>query len=145
MSLFVNPFVRYIAKTAYYINNTVTARDCRILYILEGYGTFESQGQNYALAPHTLLYYPYGIPYRISAGNDNKSMLFFTVNFDFTQDYSHITDPLVPYITSSVPESDSFEHLTSLSSIQSHEGTRLFSRICYIPNALWAENSLQQI
>ncbi len=145
MSLSVNPFVRYIAKTTYYINNTVTARDCRVLYILEGCGTFESQGQNYALVPHTLLYYPYGIPYRISAGTENKSMLFFTVNFDFTQDYSHITAPLVPYISSPGPENDSFDHLTSLNNIPSHEGTELFSRICYIPNALWAENSLQQI
>lgn len=141
MTFPINPFVRYIAKTTYYINDLVTARDCRLLYILEGCGTFESQGNRYPLVPHTLLYYPYGIPYRITTETEKKSMLFFTVNFDFTQEYSHITGPLVPYTGNHVPPS----MLTSLDNIQSYGGAELFSCICHLPNALWAEHSLQQI
>ncbi|MBE5869622.1 MAG: helix-turn-helix transcriptional regulator [Lachnospiraceae bacterium] len=177
MSIIINPFVRYIAKTTYYMNMLVTARDCRLLYLLEGRGTFECEGRIYPLIPHTLLYYPYGIPYRISAEPDEKSMLFYTVNFDFTQDFAHITGPLSPCPLSAgqispelqIPQhaepicresqtqqfagpirgnTKEYDHqaiLCSISGNLSPQGKAIFSKICYLPNALWAENCLQQI
>lgn len=84
----IAPYIRYIAKTTYFINKEVAARDCRMLYILSGSGLFESRGKVYELSENTLLYYPCGTPYRISS---NQKILFYTINFDFTQEYSRLS------------------------------------------------------
>lgn len=76
-----NPFVRYTAKSTYFIDSTVVARDCRILYIISGEGNFLTPNKSYPLAPGALVYYPCGVPYHITS---KGVMLFYTVNFDFT-------------------------------------------------------------
>ena len=80
----INPFVRYIAKTAYFIDALVIARDCRLIYTISGEGLFTLEdGQSFPLLPQSLVYYPCGTPYHISSKDD---MFFYTVNFDFIND-----------------------------------------------------------
>ena len=82
----VNPFVRYAAKSTYFIDAKVRARDCHLLYILSGRGDFEfDRGQSFPLASGALVYYPPGLSYHISS---KDGMLFYTVNFDFTRAYA---------------------------------------------------------
>ena len=79
----IDPFVRYIAKSTYYIDATVVAPDCRLLYVLTGEGVFETEGVPYPLQKGTLVYYPAGTAYHIHARTE---LLFYTLNFDFTPD-----------------------------------------------------------
>ena len=90
-----NPFVRYIAKSTYIIEKKfIIANDCRLIYILSGSGRLESNGKVYPLSPGTLVYYPCGTPYKFLLCTENK-LLFYTVNFDFSHDYSNIS-PMGP-------------------------------------------------
>ena len=80
----VDPFVRYVAKSTYFIDATVTAPDCRLLYVLAGEGSFEAEGTLYPLQAGTLVYYPGGTAYHICARSE---LFFYTLNFDFTHRY----------------------------------------------------------
>lgn len=81
----VVPFVRYAAKSTYYIDKEVVSRDCRIIYVVTGEGSFRTPETTYELQPGTIIYYPAGTPYHIFS---ESGILFYTVNFDFTHDYA---------------------------------------------------------
>lgn len=87
------PFLRYIAKTTYFIDKDVFATDSRLLYIIDGKGEFKTEGATYALTPGTLIYYPAYTPYHIRSSG---GMLFYTLNFDFTSERSTLTTPAIP-------------------------------------------------
>lgn len=78
----VDPFVRYVARSTYFIDNTLVAPDCRIIYIISGEGSFTLPSGRFSLFPSTLVYYPCGVPYHISS---DEGLLFYTLNFDFTR------------------------------------------------------------
>ena len=81
----INPFVRYVAKSTYFIDAKVVAPDCRMLYIISGNGTFEVGGIEYPLASNVLVYYPAGTPYQI---HSSQELLFYTLNFDLSQAFA---------------------------------------------------------
>ena len=81
----INPFVRYIAKSTYFIDAKVVAPDYRILYIISGNGSFEVGGIKYPLMPGVLVYYPAGTPYQI---HSSQELLFYTLNFDLSQGFA---------------------------------------------------------
>lgn len=88
----INPYLRYAAKSRVYIDDTVAAYDCRLLYILEGEG-FITVGENkFPLKKDVLVYYPAGVFYHIHGEN----LEFYTVNFDFTYSHSDISSALLP-------------------------------------------------
>lgn len=130
------PFLRFISKTAYFIDSKVVAGDCRILYIISGYGSFETEGVTYKLSPNTLIYYPYNVPYHIRADGAD-GMLFYTLNFDFSQEYTDIA-VLVP------TEKLASEERIVLPSI-AEELQEIFSKIIYREEACWARERLDQI
>lgn len=137
MGLMIDPFVRYIAKTSYVLSKTVIARDCRLLYNISGCGRIQTNSGIYPIKPNTLLFYPYGITYRF-VSDEKMPMYFFTVNFDFTQDFSKNTDVLIPKVPT---EHSSRTELKSIApSLQ-----QVFSNIILIPCALWAEEKLESI
>lgn len=137
MNFNVDPFVRFSAKSTYLINGKyVVARDCRIIYVISGFGSFESGEKNYLLAPNTLIFYPYDVPYRITSDKEN-GMLFYTVNFDFTQDYSNIT--------TMVPKTVQNHRSDSVLRSMDEETGKTFSQVIYLPDALWAENNIRII
>lgn len=81
----INPFVRYVSKSTYFIDAKVVAPDCRMLYIISGNGRFETGGIEYPLSSGVLVYYPAGTPYQI---HSNQELLFYTLNFDMSQDFA---------------------------------------------------------
>lgn len=83
------PFLRYISKTRYYVNKVVVGRDCRIIYIISGSGYFEYDNKRIRLLPHTLVYYSYDQPYIIKSDELDK-LEFYTLNFDFSHEYTDI-------------------------------------------------------
>lgn len=116
------------------MNETVVARDCRMIYVISGHGSFTCDGETYVLAPNTLIFYPYEKRYRISS---EEGMLFYTLNFDFTQDYTKVTTMMPqPATTSQLQE--------GLHTIP-EEFSQIFSKVIRFEHAFWAENEMKQI
>lgn len=137
MNFNINPFVRYAAKSTYFIkNNYVVARDCRILYIISGTGLFNSQNQTFKLSPNTFIYYPYNTPYQITSNKEND-MLFYTINFDFNFKFSEVKTMVPSLVQNHNPENALQSIDTSL--------RKLYSKILYLPNTLWAEKYIESI
>lgn len=133
MPLYYEPFVRYIAKTKYFIDNMVIARDCRMIYILSGNGVFECNNKTYPLCKNTLIYYPSGFPYHI---HSNETMIFYTVNFDFTQEFSHI-GVMVPEKAGEFNYDTIFRYNAEIPDI--------FSDVIYVNNAKEIGNDIESI
>lgn len=88
----LNPFVRFAARSRVYIHAPVCAYDCRLLYVLDGEGMISTGKHSFLLKPGALCYYPAGICYHIQG----KNLEFFTLNFDFTSDFSELSTVLPP-------------------------------------------------
>lgn len=110
------------------------ARDCRVLYILSGSGSFETTNGYYELWPGTLLYYPYGCPYKIISAD---GILFYTLNFDFND-----ANKTVPTMTPQPVKEDVFYAL--IESIPD-ELKDCFGAPISFRNASWAEPFLYNI
>ncbi|MBQ6908369.1 MAG: AraC family transcriptional regulator [Clostridia bacterium] len=133
----INPYIRYASKSRYIINNKIlTAYDCHILYVISGNGMFESEGRYYPLSSGTLIFYPYGTPYRVSQEEENN-MLFYTINFDLSYDFKNVP-PMMPVL------SHNYSIKQILKSMDT-ETEHFFSKIIYIPVALWAEEPMKLI
>lgn len=133
----LKPFVRFVNKTGFFIpEHTIIANDCHVLYNLKDVLTFKIQGKLHILKPHSLIYYPYGEPYSISASSQN--ILFYTVNFDFTQEFSSITTPLRPQIL------DNYNIRNNLASIPP-ELSIVFGNPIYIENAVNLEKYFEDL
>jgi len=132
----LSPFVRYAAKTGYLIRDTLLiAKDCHILYVLQGTGRFEAEGLQLTLQPHTLIYYPCAVPYRLS-GEDN--LLFFTINFDFTNRFTQNSQVFVPQKAKDFQPNTAFADIPKMY-------TPFFSRVHFFTGARWAFGLLQTI
>lgn len=90
----INPFIRYAQQLKWQgSSNFVGVLDCRIIYVEEGTGTFETEGASYELKPGMLLYCPTGSIYRLMT----PSVLTLSIlNFDLTQTASNRKYPISP-------------------------------------------------
>lgn len=129
------PYVRYASQNTHFIPETyVVAKDCRLLYIISGNGTFSYQDTVANLNPGTLIYYPYDMPYKIAS---DEGMLFYTINFDFNFQFSNI----LPMNPEPIRNHNPKKVLKSLSP----DVSETFSEVIYIRNAQWAGNDLSMI
>lgn len=130
-----NPYVRYAAKSTYFIGGKfVVAKDCHMLYLISGHGKFETENEVYDLLPNTLIYYPYGVAYKISSDCD---MTFYTVNFDFCDCFADVC-PMSPQM---VQEFSPDSVVRSLEYAQNE----CFFRVLAFGGAGWAEEKLRMI
>lgn len=87
-----NPFIRSIkpytltgsTKKTYALNH-------RLLYYTGGYGTMHIASSDYPLYKDAAILYPAGFVYEVTT---DSPLSFLTLNFDYTQNFSHITHPL---------------------------------------------------
>ena len=137
MDFTFSPYVRYIAKTSYFISNKyLIACDCRFLYVISGDGTFKTNHTTYNLAPGALIYYPYGIAYKIQSQKENP-LYFYTINFDFNEDFSHLPLMVPDMVRHHNPENE----IRSISKDLQPE----FSDVIHIEDAVYAETNLRRI
>ncbi|MBE6705113.1 MAG: helix-turn-helix domain-containing protein [Ruminococcaceae bacterium] len=121
MGLDFHPYTRFVSKSTYYLAQRVTARDCRLLYILSGTGSFVTNEVTYELSANTLIYYPCGMPYRISSDGE---LLFITVNFDFSEKYKGL-GVMIP------EASELFRHEEMLDTVPETAGDVFHKSMCF--------------
>ncbi len=123
---FIQPYIRYATKSGYFMYDTVRIYDSRLLYILSGKGSFDTPDGEIPLTPGTLLYYPPGSTYRIFS-NPLSPLTFYTVNFDFSQEYRHLNHALLPVLPKDFREENM---------LCTHKGADgAFDRVFYVKNA----------
>lgn len=91
----IKPFVRYSRKLDY--NDSlnfpkVFPVDARLFYILDGKCKIEIKDDVYEVEEGTVIYINAGTEYKLMSGNFS----FYAINFDFTQNFSHLYSPIAP-------------------------------------------------
>ena len=93
----INPYIRY----AKYFNlnsfselGEMVALDARLFYTVSGYGKINVNSVEYEMSEHTLIIINSGIPYRLHT--PDSSVCYIQLNFDFTQNASSVSTPIVP-------------------------------------------------
>jgi AraC-like DNA-binding protein len=107
-----------------------------MLYILSGKGAFQSGNSIRDLSAGDLIYWPSGTPYRISSAAAD-GMLFYSVNFDFTQAYANLSETMPP---------EPVRDFSVENTLRSYQGLDpAFAEIQYFPNVIWAEPLLNTV
>lgn len=110
----IYPFVRQALigqvnlNTKYDISNRLKTRDCRLFYIVQGSGNMIIENEVYPIVPETIILFQAGTEYVWDA----TDVKFHTVNFDYTQDFSHITQTFHPIHSDNFDDGDVFQRLT---------------------------------
>ncbi len=90
----INPFIRrafILEKNPY--NKLVKNADSRIFYILDGEGEIELENKTYTVQKDSVGIWKSGTSYTWKL-NKEKNTKLAIINFDYTQDFSHITQLL---------------------------------------------------
>ena len=132
-----SPFVRYIRyldvdKTTKF--ELFVAYDARMFYTLDGTGCIVVNGTEYIMNTSSVLIIAPGIPYQISSLEDGAAK-YIAVNFDYTQDFSHLNLPV------HLSRILSFKHSEILRK-SDFEDVEEFNGILYIPNIKKIEKHL---
>lgn len=95
----INPFVRYaqfltITSNRQYVN--IAPYDYRLFYCCGGSGQILVDGVAYEMKIGSLVCWPPGIRYSLLLSKNSKSLDLMQVNFDYTRNHSHLSDPIAP-------------------------------------------------
>jgi len=91
----LNPYLRY-AKLQKDVSPKPVPKlcyDCRLFFIMSGYGNFDINGETHAFEPDSVIFLPPGTAYIIQQQSSKAS--FYVVNFDLSITYTHIEKPIV--------------------------------------------------
>ena len=90
------PFLRFAARMQYdraFNAKAVRVTDCRLFYVLEGYGHVQIDTARYDLIPGSLLYMGAGNIYTIST---ESGFSLISLNFDLEEKWQHESMPISP-------------------------------------------------
>ena len=114
----INPFVRYaqfltITSNRQYVN--LASYDYRLFFCRSGSGIIIVDGVSYNIKPGCAIMWPPGYKYSLLSGNSSVLDLM-GVNFDYTQNFNHLSSPIPPekwrsYKTEKIVELINFEDL----------------------------------
>ena len=136
----IMPFVRYTRcqtmddRTGY---KTRIAYDCRLFYTVDGVGELEVGQSVYKMQKGNMAIINSGIPYCLRSAR-GKTAAYITVNFDCTQNFSHITQSVQPVMPQKFEVENIFSHMD-------FEDAPLFHTFCILPDMFRAGALAQQI
>ncbi len=90
----INPFIRrafILKKTP--LNKSVVNSDCRLFYVISGSGTLTVENKVFSFENDFFALWKSETEYCWNFSKTNNIQLAI-INFDYTQDFSHITEPL---------------------------------------------------
>ena len=109
----INPFVRQALSSRLTKQNKkdtfnrIRPADCRLFYIRDGSGQMRFQNAAYPLGTGTVVLFGAGTEY---VWEPNEFLDFYVINFDYTQNFSHVTTPFHPMHTEQFSEKDIIEN-----------------------------------
>ena len=103
----IDPFIRQAVirsmKTGIYTSRRLKTRDCRLFYIMHGSGEIVIEKRAYKIKPGTVILFQTGTEYVWGVSD----MRYIAINFDYTQQHSHIKKTFSPLDSDEFP-SDNF-------------------------------------
>ena len=116
----VMPFVRYVQKytvpdsksgTHHFLN----AYDHRLFYVHHGFGTIEFRDRTLEVSRGDLIIWPSGVEY-LQQHSPDHPLVLLGCNFDYTQNFSHLSYPIPPDRSSDFREDQLLEkiHITDI-------------------------------
>ena len=103
----IDPFIRQAVirsmKTGIYTSRRLKTRDCRLFYIMHGSGEIVIEKRAYKIKPGTVILFQTGTEYVWQVSD----MRYIAINFDYTQQHSHIKKTFSPLDSDEFP-SDNF-------------------------------------
>jgi len=111
------PFVRQAiitmlnSRTKYDVFYELRSSDCRLFYIISGKGSMMIEGETYSLLPGCTICFSSGTRYIWQTVGD-ESVEFIVINFDYTQNFSHIKKSFHPVHSDRFSEDDILERVT---------------------------------
>ena len=104
------PFIRQAIHTRLEFSNSTNflklkSKDSRLFYILSGGGEIEFNNVSYKLFPDTVILFKAATEYEWKA-NDIE---YYTINFDYSQNFSHITRTFHPFSAAVFDQSTAFD------------------------------------
>jgi AraC-like DNA-binding protein len=92
----IAPFVRQVLITklrpSLYTGKKIKTLDCRLFYIIRGSGEMIIEGKHYPIKAGSLILFQMGTEYVWQI----KDMSYIVINFDYTQEFSHIKRTFSP-------------------------------------------------
>ena len=95
----IHPFVRYVRYVEFDKSICwlpVVPYDMRLFYAVEGASVIKAGDTPYTMSPGCLLIFRSGTPYHLEP--PAEQVVYITINFDFTYDFSYKTTPVPPEI-----------------------------------------------
>ncbi len=108
----INPFVRQALSSRLTKQNKkdtfnrIKTVDCRFFYILDGTGKMRFENATVPLKAGTVLLFRAGTEY---VWEPDDFLDYYAINFDYTQNFSHITTPFHPIYADRFSDSDIIE------------------------------------
>lgn len=100
----IEPFVRQAVITklraGLYTGKKIKTRDCRLFYILHGSGVIIIEGKQYNIKAGSVILFQTGTKYVWQISD----MRYIAINFDYTQEHSHIKRTFSPVSAESFPD-----------------------------------------
>lgn len=112
----INPFIRQAVISTLTIHDTqdtfneLQTRDCRLFYILSDSGSMVIGGKKYDLHYGCAILFQSGTKYTWKVGSRNK-IDYISLNFDYTQNHSHVKTSIHPIHSSSFDMCSIFERI----------------------------------
>lgn len=139
----INPYVRIAISgvlTAHHGQETfkvLSTPDCRLFLITSGGGEFVINGQTHRISEHSCILFQSGTEY-VWRPDEKTGISYYAVNFDYTQNFSHISRSFHPRSVSESQNYNSFENIC-------FEDADSLNRPIIIDNALSVEDRLRTI
>ena len=108
----INPFVRQALSSKLTKQNKkdtfnrIRTVDCRLFYIIDGQGQMRFGNAAYPLKSGTVVLFRAGTEY---VWEPDDFLDYYAINFDYTQNFSHVTTPFHPIYAGQFSETDIIE------------------------------------
>jgi len=137
----ISPFVRQALSSTLTQSHTrdihtkIKTVDCRLFYIASGGGNMIIEGKSYRLLPGMVILFSAGTEYLWEIEEDVR---YFSVNFDYTDNFSHIKNTFHPIHSVNFCDDQIIERL-------SFDDTEVLNKPIVLKNAAILEPLIQQI
>lgn len=110
----IAPFVRQALITklspSLYTGKKIKTLDCRLFYILHGSGEIIIEGKHHPIKSGSIILFQMGTEYIWQI----KDMRYIAINFDYTQEFSHIKNSFSPISADTFPKNSFSQKITFL-------------------------------